>query len=48
MERVFALATAIVTVALVAVLVQSPNTASVIREAGNVFTGSIREAQSIR
>ncbi len=46
-EKVFSLLTAIVTVALVAVFVQSPNTASVFRAAGDVFTGSINAAQKI-
>lgn len=44
MERVVSIAVAIIGVATVAVLVQSPNTAAVIRATGESFTAALRAA----
>jgi hypothetical protein len=43
-DRVFNIAAAIVTVALVTTIVARPNSVKVIREVGNAFTGSISAA----
>lgn len=43
-ERIFNVAGAIVTVALVTTLVTSPQTSAIIRAIGSAFTGSIRAA----
>lgn len=44
MERIATIATAIVAVAMVAVLVQSQNTSSVITATGSAFSSSVRAA----
>lgn len=44
MEKIVTVATAIVAVAMVAVLVQNANTASVITATGNAFASSVRAA----
>jgi hypothetical protein len=41
-EKLFSLATAMLSIALVAVLVQSPNTAKVLTAGGNAWVGSVR------
>ena len=43
-DRIFNIAAAIVTVALVTTIVARPNSVKVIREVGNAFTGSISAA----
>ena len=43
-DRIFNIAAAIVTVALVTTIVARPNSVRVIREVGNAFTGSISAA----
>lgn len=45
-ERITTVALAIVTLAVVAVVVTSPRTASVIRALGGAFTGALRTAAS--
>ena len=45
MNQITNIATAIVTVALVATLVQSRNTSRIIFAVGNAFSGSIRAAR---
>lgn len=45
MEKVASIAAAIVGVALISVLVSSPNTAKVFTAAGSAFANSIRAAQ---
>lgn len=44
MERIATIATALVAVAMVAVLVQSANTQAVITATGNAFSSSVRAA----
>ena len=44
MEKVVSIAVAIVGVAMVAVLVQSANTSSVIQATGSAFSSSVRAA----
>jgi hypothetical protein len=46
-ERFFNILGAIVTVALVAVIVSSPRTAAIIRAFGNAFAGAINAAQKV-
>lgn len=46
-DKVFNLLGAIVTVALVAVVVSSPNLAGIIRAFGDAFSGSIDAAQRV-
>lgn len=46
-EKFFNLLGSIVTVALVAVIVSSPNMASIIRAFGDFFAGSINAAQRV-
>lgn len=47
LDRVFNIAAAIVVLATVAVVVQSPHTAAVIRATGNAFSGAINAAQRV-
>jgi hypothetical protein len=47
LEKVFNIAGAIVTLAIVAVVVQSPFTSRVIRSTGQAFSGAINAAQRI-
>ena len=44
MEKIVTIATAIVAVAMVAVLVQSANTSAVINATGSAFSSSVRAA----
>lgn len=46
-ERFFNLLGSIVTVALVAVVVSSPRTATIVRSFGDAFSGSINAAQRV-
>lgn len=46
LDKVFDVAGAIVGVALVSVIVASPNTAKVISAVGSLFAGSIRAAKA--
>lgn len=46
-EQIFNLLGAIVTVSLVAVVVSSPRTASVVRAFGDSFSGAINAAQRV-
>lgn len=46
-DKFFNILGSIVTVALVAVIVQSPNTSKVISAFGNLFAGSINAAQKV-
>lgn len=41
-EKVFSLATAMLGIAMVAVIVQSPNTSKVFKAAGDVWVGSVK------
>lgn len=47
LDRVFNIASAIVVLAGVAVIVQSPRTAQVIRATGSAFSGAINAAQRV-
>lgn len=46
-EQIFNLLGSIVTVALVAVIVSSPQMVGIIRALGNAFSGSINAAQKV-
>lgn len=46
LDKAFNVASAIVGVAMVSVLVSSPNTAKVISAVGSLFAGSIRAAKA--
>lgn len=45
LDRIFSVAGALVAVAAIAVLVQSPNTSSVMRAVGESFADAVRAAQ---
>ena len=47
MDRVFNVLGSIVTVALVAVVVSSPNMANILRAFGDAFSGAINAAQRV-
>lgn len=47
MEKIVSIATALLGIAMVAVIVQSPNSSKVITATGNTFTQSVRAVMNI-